>query len=295
MEERAGRRSCTRVFFFLTRLSSLPQRRCYWLLDNDAGLVLVHYLAVAPRPSAVLGAPIMHHIVRSASAPAPVGAASTALPPPPGPAVVRAIGLPHGVTHQPGPNGVTVTTGSTGAARRRAPAARLLPLSGSGGGGSGGSGGRPTPAAATPSVPSPFASADFPPFELAPARPPGAVRALALARAATLPAQWRAAGCVPSRTLGPLHAAPSWDGATVSTGETLDAASAAAVAKAEAVAAATAAARTPLPPPPPPGLRLSPASALALEALLTRFTRRASVGDDLPCVGVKRKGSPVCA
>ena len=75
-------------FFFPTRpLSPLSsQRRCYWLLDNDAGLVLVHYLAVAPRPSAGLGAPSVHHIVRSASAPAPVGAEpSTALPPPPAP------------------------------------------------------------------------------------------------------------------------------------------------------------------------------------------------------------------
>jgi len=248
---------------------SPSQRRCYWLLDGDEGLVLVHYLSVAPPPSsrgpagAAAGA-----LARSASAPAgasPAGGGAT-------------FGLPHGVTHEPGPNGVTVTTGLTGAARRREEtvvgAAREATTAGDGG----------HPVAA----PSPFASADLAPFDPPPAHP----RPLAVARAATAPAAWRAlarGGRVPSGSLGPLHAAPSWSGATVSTGETLDAAAAAAAAAGEAEAAAAPVAQRP-PPPFAPALRLSAASrASALEAALART----GGGDGAARRGVKRRAA-VC-
>ena len=131
------------------------QRRCYWLLSGDEGLVLVHYLAVAPPPSALRASQALFtsaalaslsastaSLCRAASAPVFSGRGGGGGEREGGGVSVSGndsdsserdssllslrMLLPEGVTHEAGPRGVTVTTGG---------ALTALGRSASGGGG----------------------------------------------------------------------------------------------------------------------------------------------------------------
>ena len=131
------------------------QRRCYWLLSGDEGLVLVHYLAVAPPPSALRASQALFTSAALASLSASTASLCRAASAPVfsgrgggggerGGGGVSVSGndsdsserdssllslrmlLPEGVTHEAGPRGVTVTTGG---------ALTALGRSASGGGG----------------------------------------------------------------------------------------------------------------------------------------------------------------
>jgi len=225
------------------------QRRCYWLLEGDAGLALVQYLEVAPSATRAAraareaaaglgrggllppgtpagsdpaspagsgggGRPARPALARAASAPG--GSASAAA------AAAAARAAPVGSTWARR-DGALVTTGVFDggpdplAARGEVVAVTAgdddgpgLPASAFGGGGHEDDAFAPPP----------------PPRFQAPAPPP----APALSRAATLPASLP--GSSPFQPLiGVLHAAPSCDGnGTVQTGETLDGAAEAALA-----------------------------------------------------------------
>lgn len=120
------------------------QRRCYWLLQGDEGLVLVHYLAIAPPPSALRASQALSSAALAAlgmRSPSPLSASAAALcraasapvfsagrgggergadrgtnsgnggsESTAAAATLSAL-LPEGVSHEAGPWGVTVTTG----------------------------------------------------------------------------------------------------------------------------------------------------------------------------------------